>query len=238
MATPHIEAETGDIAPLVLMSGDPLRAKYIAETYLEKPKVFNEVRNMLGYTGIWKGERVSVMGSGMGIPSISIYVEELCRFYGVQRIMRVGTCGAIQEHLALKDLVIAVSACTDSAVNSARFFGASYAPTADFPMAVRAAELAKQRGMNFHAGTVVSTDIFYAHEGDLSWKVWADYGALCLEMETAGLYTIAAKHKVRALTVLTVSDSLVSKQAASSKERERSYTGMMETALDTIIKKC
>ena len=235
MATPHIEAETKSVAPRILMPGDPLRAKYIAENYLDDMSQFNCVRNMFGYTGTWKGVEVSVMGSGMGIPSMSIYVEELCRFYQAERIIRVGTCGSIQESLKIRDLVLALSACTDSNINTARFKGCSYAPTADFTLARKAWELASKRGIEPQAGTVVSTDIFYAHEGDLSWERWAEYGGLCMEMETAGLYTIAAKHRIQALTILTVSDSLVSGKAESATQRERTYTDMMEIALDTII---
>jgi len=235
MATPHISAEPGDIAPRILMPGDPLRAKKIAETYLDQLRQVTDVRNMLGFTGMWKGHEVSVMGSGMGIPSISIYAEELCRFYGARRIIRVGTCGAIQEHMAIRDLVIALSACTDSHINGGRFAGGTYAPTADFQLALHAYHYAAERGIAVHTGTVVSTDVFYPHEQDLPFRIWADYGALCLEMEAAGLYTIAAKHKIQALTLLTVSDSLVTSEQDDAKKRESSYTDMMEIALDTVI---
>lgn len=234
MATPHIAAGAQEIAEFVLMPGDPLRAAYIAETFLDGAKQFNAVRNMLGYTGTWKGVRVSAMGSGMGMPSTAIYVEELCRFYGARRIIRVGSCGALQEHLELRDLVMAVSACTDSHINTIRFRGAAYAPAGDFALMQHAYQAAEKRGISVHAGTILSTDTFYSHESDIDWKLWASYGVLAVEMETAALYTIAAKHGVQALTLLSVSDSLCSGAAASSDERERSYGSMMEIALDAV----
>ena len=235
MATPHIQAESHEVAEYVLMPGDPLRAEYIASTFLEGAKQFNAVRNMLGFTGTWKGVRVSAMGSGMGMPSIAIYAEELCRFYGAARIVRVGSCGALQEHLKLRDLVMAVTACTDSNVNAIRFRGASFAPAADFSLGLKAYRAAEKRGVPIHAGTILSTDTFYGHDGDIDWKLWASYGVLAVEMETAALYTIAAKHRVQALTLLTVSDSLCTGEAASPEERERSYGSMVEVALDAVI---
>lgn len=238
MPTPHIEAQNGDIARNVIMPGDPLRAQRIAETYLEGAKQINSIRNMLGFTGTWKGVPVTVMGSGMGIPSISIYAEELFRFYGVRRIIRAGTCGAMQKHLAMRDLIIAVSASTDSAVNAYRFRGAAYAPTADFRLAMEAYRIAEARGARPHAGMVLSADLFYTHEHDIPKELWIEYGTLCVEMEAAGLYTVAAKHNGEALTILTVSDSLVSGEQDDPEARERSYSVMMETSLDTIITNC
>jgi purine-nucleoside phosphorylase len=232
MSTPHNRAEHGDIAETILLPGDPLRAKFIAENYLEEPRQFNDVRNMLGFTGTHKGKKVSAMGTGMGIPSLAIYVEELCRFYGVKQLIRVGSCGAIQEDVDLYDVIIAMSASTDSAINTYRFKGGSFAPTADFDLLYRAYEKAVSMGIKPHVGQVTSTDIFYGEEGEnISWKSWAAYGSLAVEMESAGLYTIAAKHGAKALSVLTVSDSLVSHQETSPREREQSFTQMMEIAL-------
>jgi len=234
MATPHIGAEKDQIAESILLPGDPLRAKFIAENYFDEPVQFNTVRNMFGYTGIWKGERVSVMGTGMGIPSHAIYVEELCSFFGVKRLMRVGSCGAIQEDVAVRDIILGMSACTDSAINHARFKGADYAPTASFSLLETAYQTAKAMNLACHVGPIVSTDQFYAEEEDLHWRMWAKYGALALEMEAAALYTIAAKHQAQALTILTVSDSMVTGESTTSQERESTFTDMMELALRTI----
>ncbi|MCK5156110.1 MAG: purine-nucleoside phosphorylase [Spirochaetales bacterium] len=235
MATPHNKAEKGHIAETVLMPGDPLRAKFIADTYLENVVKFNDVRNMLGYTGLYKGTRVSAMGSGMGIPSIAIYTEELCKFHDVKKIIRVGSCGAFQDYLKVFDIVIAMSACTDSAFNDRRFQGATYAPTADFQLVRKAYEAAVNKGIEPYVGTILATDLFYGIEGeDIPWKLWAKYGVLAVEMESAALYTIAARYGIQALTLLTVSDSLVSKQETTPEERERSFHAMMEIALDII----
>ncbi len=232
MATPHNRANPGDIAETVLLPGDPLRAKFIAENFLQDPVQFNDVRNMLGYTGYWNGIRVSTMGTGMGIPSLSIYVEELCRFYGVKRLIRVGSCGAIQKDLKLYDIILAMSACTDSSLNTYRFNGGSYAPTASFSLLHKAYEAALAKGITPHVGPVTSNDLFYTIDGeDISWKRWAAYGSLAIEMESAGLYTIAARHRVEALSILTVSDSIVNSQETTSKERETAFTMMMEIAL-------
>lgn len=232
MSTPHNNAEYGEIAETVLLPGDPLRAQFIAEHFFENPMLFNDVRNMLGYTGMWNGKRVSVMGTGMGIPSLAIYAEELCRFYGVKQLIRVGSCGALQPELALYDVILAMSASTDSAINAYRFKGGTYAPTASFALLYRAYEAAREQGIQPHVGSVTSTDLFYGVEGeDISWKSWAAYGSLAVEMETAGLYTIAARHGVKALSVLTVSDSLVHHQETSAQERQSSFTQMMNIAL-------
>jgi purine-nucleoside phosphorylase len=232
MSTPHNRAKTGEIAETILLPGDPLRAKFIAEHFFENPVQFNDVRNMLGYTGTYNGKRVSTMGTGMGIPSLAIYVEELCRFYGTKQLIRVGSCGAIQKELNLYDVILAMSASTDSSINAYRFKGGSYAPTASFDLLYNAYEKAKTIGITPFVGSVTSTDLFYGEEGeDISWKSWAAYGSLAVEMESAALYTIAAKHGVKALSILTVSDSLVSHQETTPQQREQSFTDMMKIAL-------
>ena len=230
----HIAAKSGEIAEVVLLPGDPLRAKFIAETFLEKPKLYNEVRNMFGYTGNYKGKIVTVQGTGMGIPSISIYPNELFRDYGVRRAIRIGTAGALRESVKIRDLVIAVSACTDSGANNIRFGGKSYAPTATWNLLKTAWEIAEAKGYQPKAGPVLSSDMFYTENPD-EWKLWAKYGCLAVEMETAELYTLAAKYNREALCLLTVSDSLVTKEATSAQERQISFTRMMEVALETAV---
>jgi purine-nucleoside phosphorylase len=233
MGTPHNRANPGDIAETILLPGDPLRAKFIAETFFDDPVQFNDVRNMLGYTGTWNGKRISTMGTGMGIPSLAIYVEELCKFYGVKRLIRVGSCGAIQADLKLYDVILAMSASTDSSINRYRFNGGSYAPTASFSLLYRAYRKALELGIEPHVGSVTSNDLFYTIEGeDISWKQWAAYGSLAIEMESAGLYTIAARYGAEALSILTVSDSLVHHQETTPDERQNSFTNMMKIALD------
>lgn len=233
MPTPHNNARPGDIAETILLPGDPRRAAFIAENFLEDAVQFNDVRNMCGYTGMYKGKRVSTMGTGMGIPSLAIYVEELCRFYGVRRLIRVGSCGAMQKEIGLYDIILAMSASTDSAINRNRFDGGSYAPTASFELLYRAYETAKAMGITPHVGQVTSNDLFYTIEGeDISWKKWAAYGSLAVEMESAGLYTIAARHQAEALSILTVSDSLVDGSELSTERREKSFTSMMDIALE------
>lgn len=233
MGTPHNSANPGDIAETILLPGDPLRAKFIAETFFDDPVQFNDVRNMLGYTGTWNGKRISTMGTGMGIPSLAIYVEELCKFYGVRRLIRVGSCGALQDNLKLYDVILAMSASTDSSINRYRFNGGSYAPTASFSLLYRAYQKALELGIEPHVGSVTSNDLFYTIEGeDISWKQWAAYGSLAVEMESAGLYTIAARYGAEALAILTVSDSLVHHQETTPDERQNSFTNMMRIALD------
>ncbi len=235
MPTPHNRASKGEIAETVLLPGDPLRARYVAETFLDAPVQFNDVRNMLGYTGTYRGKRVSVMGSGMGIPSVAIYTEELCRFHDVRQLIRVGSCGAFQPEMELFDIVIAMSACTDSSINDRRFEGATYAPTADYRLLRSAVTAAEAMGTTPHVGPILSTDLFYGIEGeDLSWERWAKYGVLAVEMESAALYTIAARCNVSALTLLTVSDSLVHHRETTPEARERSFETMMRIALEII----
>jgi purine-nucleoside phosphorylase len=227
----HIGAEQGQIAPTVLLPGDPMRAKYIAETMLEDAFCFSEVRGMLGYTGRFGHKRVSVMGSGMGVPSLSIYVTELVTGYEVKTLIRVGTCGALQADLKVGDIVLAMTASTDSHINGLRFGGMDYAPAASFHLLLKAYDAARQLGVAVQVGGIFSSDSFYPDDPDW-WKRWADYGALVCEMESSGLYTLAAKYHVDALSILTVSDSLVTGEAATASQRERDFTQMTEIALD------
>jgi purine-nucleoside phosphorylase len=229
----HIGAKKGDIAECVLMPGDPLRAKFIAEKYLEDVVQYNKVRGMYGYTGSYKGKKVSVQGSGMGIPSISIYATELIEFYGVKKLIRVGSAGSLLKNVKLRDIVIAMSASTDAAFNKLRFAGMDYAATADYALLEKAVSLAKLQNCDFHVGKILSSDTFYADNPD-SWKLWANFGIIAVEMEAAALYTIAAKFGVQALTILTISDSLVDESSSSSEEREKTFTDMMEIALNTV----
>lgn len=231
----HIAAKPGDIADIILLPGDPLRARFIAETYLERPICYNEIRGILGYTGTYKGKQVSVQGTGMGIPSISIYVNELVREYGVKKLMRVGSCGSIQEEVALRDLILAVTASTDSSMNKNRFGGRDFCPPADYTLLRTAADTAEEKKMSWHAGNVFTTDMFYHDDPDY-WKDWASYGVLAVEMETTALYTIAAKYGVQALTILTVSDTILSGGKLSAEDREKTFTDMMEVALETALR--
>jgi len=231
--TPHLSAKAGEIAESILLPGDPLRAKHIAQTFLESPVLYNEVRGMLGYTGTYKGKRVSVQGTGMGIPSASIYINELIQFYGCKTLIRVGTCGSMQEHVQLRDVVIAQAACTDSAINRIRFGGQDYAPIANFDLMRSAYQHATARGMQVHVGNILSSDTFY-HDHPESYKLWARFGVLAIEMEAAGLYTLAAKFGVRALTILTVSDHLVTHEKTSAQERQTTFNQMIEAALEAI----
>ena len=230
----HIAAKPGEIAEAILLPGDPLRAKFIAETYLENAKQYTSVRNIFGYTGTFKGKPVSVQGTGMGIPSISIYIHELFREYGVKRAIRIGTAGAIQESLKVRDMVLAMSASTDSAVNTRRFGGLCYAPTANWNLLKTAWDVAKAKGMEAHVGNVVSEDLFYTEDPN-EWKKWAAYGSLALEMESAELYTVAAKFGREALAILTISDHLVTGEVTTAEERQTAFTRMMEVALETAI---
>lgn len=229
--TVHIGAKPGEIAETVLMPGDPQRARYIANNFLQDVICFNEVRAMYGFTGTYKGKRVSTMGSGMGMPSISIYAHELINEYGVKKIIRVGSCGALQPALALRDVILAQSACTDSQVNRLRFQGMDFAPTADFDLLHRAYETAAAHNIPVTVGTIVSSDTFY-WDDDSVWKLWAAYGALAAEMETAALYTLAAKFNIQALTLLTVADHIFTGEQTTAEERERSFSEMMEIALE------
>ena len=234
MATPHIGAEKGQIAETILLPGDPLRAKYIAETFLEDVVQYNNVRGMLGFTGTYKGKRISVQGTGMGIPSIGIYSHELISEFGVKNLIRIGTAGYYQEDLKLRDVVIAMSASTDSAINKLRFNGADYAPTANADMVFKAYEIAKEKGMNVKAGNVFTSDTFYGDDPE-AWKKWAKFGVLCVEMETAQLYTTAAKLGAKALTLLTISDSFITSEVTTAEERQTTFNDMIVVALETAI---
>lgn len=228
----HINAPEGAIAESVLLPGDPLRAKFIAETFLENPVCYNEVRGMYGFTGTYKGKKVSVQGTGMGQPSLSIYVNELFQFYGVQKAIRVGTCGAINKDLALKDVILAQGACSDSGLNTMRFNGLHFAPIADFDLLNTAYNKAKDLNLKTKVGLAVSSDMFYDPKSN--WKLWAEYGALGVEMEAAELYTLAAKFNRKALTILTVSDHILLGGATTAEERQTTFTNMIKLALETI----
>lgn len=227
----HIEAKKGEIAETILLPGDPLRAKWIAETFFENPKCFNKVRGMLGYTGIHNGKPISVMGTGMGVPSISIYAHELITEYGVKNLIRVGSAGSYQKDVNLRDIVFAMAASSNSGINNSRFNGAYYAPTANFELFMKAVEIAKSKNIPIKAGNVLSSDEFYEDDRD-SYKKWSKFDVLCVEMEAAGLYTVAAKHDVKALAILTISDSLVTGESTSSKDRETTFKSMIDIALE------
>lgn len=231
----HIGAEPGQVASRVLLPGDPLRAKWVAETFLQDAVCYSTVRNMLGFTGRYRGVEVSVQGTGMGMPSCSIYTHELINEYTVTTLIRVGSCGALSESLALRDVVAASGSATDSQMNRVRFDGlVDYAPVADFTLLRKAAEVAEQRGIPLHVGPVISSDTFYSDRPDLYDRL-ADYGILAAEMESAALYTIAARHRARALALLTVSDHLRTDEHASALDREQTFTQMVQIALDVAV---
>ncbi|MFC4269563.1 purine-nucleoside phosphorylase [Polaribacter marinivivus] len=227
----HINAKKGEVAESVLLPGDPMRAKWIADYFLENVMQYNDVRGMLGYTGTYKGKRVSVQGTGMGIPSTLIYAHELINEFGVKNLIRVGSAGSYQKEVKIRDIVIAMAASTNSGLNTIRFNGADYAPTASFDLFQKAIKVAEQKGIAIKAGNILSSDEFYADDFN-DFKKWADYGVLCVEMETNGLYTVAAKHNVNALSILTISDSLVTKERTTSEEREQTFKEMIEIALE------
>lgn len=230
----HINANKGDIAPLVLLPGDPLRAKFIAENFLENPVCYNEVRGMLGYTGTYNGKKVSVQGTGMGQPSLSIYVQELFQFYDVQKAIRVGTAGSVSADVPCRSVVLANGACTDSALQTSRFGYRHYAPVPDFELLDTAYHSAIGMGIKTIVAPCVSSDRFYEPKGD--WKMWADYGVAAIEMEAAELYTLAAEFKRKALAILTISDNIATGEATSAEERQKTFTDMMKLALETITK--
>jgi purine-nucleoside phosphorylase len=232
----HISAEPGQIAPRVLMPGDPLRARWIAEHFLEGAECYSQVRGMYGYTGTFRGEHVSVQGSGMGLPSLSIYAHELFSDYGVQTIVRVGSCGALSKDLRVRDIVLASGACTDSSMNRIRFEGLDYAPVADFGLlrAAHDAALAKDLPVQTKVGLLFSSDSFYSARPDLTQRM-ADYGVLAVEMEASALYTVAARFGRRALAACTVSDHIVTGEQTSAVERERTFGDMVEIALEAVL---
>jgi len=227
----HIGAKEGDIAGTVLLPGDPLRAKYIAENFLTDAICYNKVRGMYGYTGTYKGKRISIQGTGMGIPSISIYVNELITNYKAKNLIRIGSCGSMQADIKIRDVILAMSASTDSHINKIRFNGMDYAPTANFNLLKRAYDIALEKDISVKVGSVLTSDTFYNDDPN-SWKHWANYGVLAVEMETAVLYTLAAKFKVNALSILTVSDSLVTREETTSEERQKTFNQMVEVALE------
>lgn len=233
--TAHIyAAQKGEIAESILLPGDPLRAKFIAENFLDSPKCYNEIRGMLGYTGTYKGVPVSVQGTGMGMPSMGIYSWELIKDYGVQNLIRVGSAGSFTEKVKLRDIVFGVSASTDS--NYVHTFGinGTYAPCADFDLLLKAKASADKLGLQVHAGNIVSCDVFYEQQEDW-WQKWAQMGVLAVEMEAAALYMNAAYLGAKALCIVTISDHFITSEQATSEEREKTFTDMMKVALETAI---
>ncbi len=230
----HIGAKKGQIAKTVLLPGDPLRAKYIAENFLEDIECYNEVRGMLGFTGTYKGKRISVQGSGMGIPSIDIYINELIREYEVEELIRIGTCGSFQKDIEVRNVILAMSASTNSRFNQRRFDG-DYAPTANFELLNKAYTIAVEKGLQVKCGNILSSDTFYEDNPE-GWKQWAKFGTLAVEMETTALYTTAAKFGVKALSILTVSDSLVTHKEINAIEREQTLNDMINISLETAIR--
>ena len=233
--TPHNNARPGDIAPVVLMPGDPLRARYIAEQYLENPVCFNTVRNMLGYTGSYKGIPISVMGSGMGMPSIGIYSYELYHFYHVDAIIRIGSCGAISDEVKVRDLIFVMGACTNSRYASTFCLSGDFAPIADFGLLKQAVSIAEEKKVPFHVGNILSSDTFYGDDPNAN-DAWKKMGVLGIEMESAALYMNAARAGKRALGIMTVSDHLYTGEALCAMDRQTSFHDMMELALETAVK--
>lgn len=231
----HIEAAIGEIAEKVLLPGDPLRAKFIAENYLSEVKCVNQTRGMLAFTGIYQDKKITVMGSGMGQASLAIYVNELIDFYQVKKIIRVGTCGSYQENVKMRDIVLAQSSSTDAAHNKVVFHGMDYSACSDFELLLKAYNSAISMGETPHVGNVLASDTFYPYCPNDNWKRWADFGVLAVEMESNALYTLCARKKVQALSILTVSDSLVIEESTTKEERQTTFMKMVEIALQTII---
>ena len=231
MSTPHNNAKVGEIAKTVLMPGDPLRAKYLADTYLEDVHQFNATRNMFGYTGTYKGKKVSIMGSGMGMPSIGIYCHELYNQYGVESIIRIGSCGAIREDVHLRDIIIAQGACTDSRFAHQYELPGTFSAISTYDLLEKAVDKAKEKNVSYHVGNIISSDVFY-HADEGSAQKWASMGCLGVEMESYALFATAAYFNKKALTLLTVSDSLVTHEETTAEEREKTFTAMMEIALE------
>ncbi|MEM8922641.1 MAG: purine-nucleoside phosphorylase [Actinomycetota bacterium] len=234
MSTPHLSAEPGDFAETVLMPGDPLRARYIAENFLDDAVEVTSVRNMYGFTGTCRGTRISVQGSGMGIPSMQIYATELAKDFGVRRIVRVGSCGALQDDVNLRDVVIAMAAGTDSGVNRARLGGRDFPAVADWALLSSVVQAAERRGVSARVGSVFTSDFFYEPPGSTTFELLERYGFLAVEMEAAGLYGVAAEYGVAALTVATVSDQLKRGEAMSAEERQTTFDDMITTVLDAL----
>jgi purine-nucleoside phosphorylase len=234
MATPHIEAQQGDFAKTVLMPGDPLRAKFIADNFLDDAKCVTRVRNVLGFTGTYKGKPVSVMASGMGIPSISIYATELYKEYGVENIIRIGSCGAVRDDIKVRDIVIGMAASTDSNVNRMRFNQCDFAAIADFGLLHNVVHTAKKLNLPVHVGNIFTADLFYTPQPEM-FKTMENHGILAVEMEAAGLYGVAAELGKKALTVLTVSDHIKTGEQTSADERETTFKDMMELTLESLL---
>lgn len=234
MSTPHNNANVGDIAEKILLPGDPLRAKYIAETFLENPVCYNDVRGMLGFTGMYNGKRVSVQGTGMGIPSMMIYADELINKYGVKNLIRVGTAGSISEDVNLRDVIIPMSASTDSGIIKNIFGKYNFSPTASFELLDKAYHLAKEKEINARVSSVFTSDLFYDDNMEEKRKLLTSYGICAIEMETAGLYVLGAKYNVSVLSLLTVSDSIVKNEACNAEERQTSFNDMVKLALEII----
>jgi len=232
----HIGAEQGEIADKILLPGDPLRAQYIAETYLEDVTQYNQVRGMYGFTGTYKGERVSVQGTGMGVPSISIYANELIQSYDVKKLIRVGTCGAIQKDVKVRDVILAQGATTDSQQNNLIFDHITYSPIADFDLLKNAYDIGTNKGLNLRVGNIFTSDTFYRDNAEEVNALLAKYKVLAIEMESSALYTLAAKYDRQALSILTVSDHVITGEETSAEERQTSFNDMMEVALETAIK--
>lgn len=231
----HIGANKGDIAETILLPGDPLRAKYIAETFLEDVKLYNEVRGMYGFTGKYKGKEVSVQGTGMGVPSISIYANELIQAYDVKKLIRVGTCGAIQKDVNIRDVILAQGATTDSQANKLIFGDIFYAPIADFELLKKAYEAGIKKGLNLQTGNVFTSDSFYRDNAKEINSLLANYKVLAVEMETSALYTLAAKFDRQALSILTVSDHIITGEETSAEERQTTFNEMIEIALEAAL---
>lgn len=231
MSTPHNQAQKGEVAKTVLMPGDPLRAKFLAETYLENVKEFNTVRNMLGYTGTYKGKEVSIMGSGMGQPSIGIYSHELFSQYDVESIIRIGSCGSYQKDVHLRDIIIAQGACTDSNFAHQYELPGTLSAISSYALLEQAVTKAKEKDVTYHVGNILSSDVFY-HADKGSGEKWGSMGCLGVEMESYALFATAAYLGKQALTLLTVSDSLVTHEQTTAEEREKTFTAMMEIALE------
>ncbi|WP_312476828.1 purine-nucleoside phosphorylase [Neobacillus sp.] len=231
----HIEAKVGEIAESVLLPGDPLRAKYIAETFLEEAVCYNQVRGMLGFTGKYKGKPVSIQGTGMGMPSASIYIHELINDYGAKNLVRIGTCGAIQQNVNIRDVIIAQAAATNSAIIRSQFPGYDFPQIGNFELIKKAYEIGSEKGLQLHVGNVLSSDVFYTDNDDEFTKL-GNHGVLAVEMEAAGLYYLTAKFGVKGLTLLTVSDHILTGEQTTAQERQTTFNDMIEVALETVTK--
>ncbi|QCI20080.1 MAG: purine-nucleoside phosphorylase [Buchnera aphidicola (Brevicoryne brassicae)] len=234
MSTPHINSKKNDFSDIVLMPGDPLRAKYIAENYLNNYRQINNTRLMLAYTGLYKNKRVSVMSHGIGIPSASLYVRELIIEYNVKKIIRIGTCGAVREDVKLRDIVIGMGACTDSKINRIKFNDHDFSAIADFDMICKTVDIAKQLNIDVRVGNFFTTDSFYNNDEEML-KILKKYNILGVDMETAGIYGVASELKIKALSICTVSDHIIKKESIPSQDRESSFNDMINIALESIL---